>query len=253
MSKSFLNVPRFAVLLDLQGLILIPPLGPVNPGRRAWMKRALRYWVASSDDLFFLCFYLIIRWIFLLQSTYFKIRSSCTCNWNISNCAHHKDNGRTCLRCDKGQHHWVTVVPQTYDQSQISKCRTRKSWWLQQIWKSSPMSGIVVKYVKKSAQNTACSMFEKIELKPCYILSGIRLKSVRNKRADQMNAVHCEFVDFFKLFTVKYILWKTVLTPQWRPKYANFWRQTRLRMHTFAWNLFVFNRIDVRKILFHRW
>ena len=57
-------------------------------------------------------------------------------------------------------------------------------------------------------------------------MSGVHLKLVRNTRADQiqMNAVNCELVEFFKLFIVKYILWKIVLslTPQWRSKYANF-------------------------------
>ena len=39
-----------------------------------------------------------------------------------------------------------------------------------------------------------------------------------------MNVVNCELVEFFKLFIVKYILWKIVfsLTSQWRSKYANF-------------------------------
>ena len=49
---------------------------------------------------------------------------------------------------------------------------------------------------------------EKIEFRPCYILSGISLKFVRNTRTDQMNAVNCEFVEYLKLFIVKYILWK---------------------------------------------
>ena len=57
-------------------------------------------------------------------------------------------------------------------------------------------------------------------------MSGVRLKLVRNSntRADQMNVVNCELVEFFKLFIVKYILWKIVfsLTSQWRSKYANF-------------------------------
>ena len=80
------------------------------------------------------------------------------------------------------------------------------------------------------------SIGQKIELRPCKILSGIRLKFVRNTRADQMNAVHCEFVEFLKLFIVNYILWKIVPTPQWRPKYANSRQQIRLRMRTFAWH-----------------
>ena len=39
------------------------------------------------------------------------------------------------------------------------------------------------------------------------------LKFVQNTCADQMNTVHCEFVEFLKLFIVKYISWKIVLTP----------------------------------------